>query len=285
MQSCLNLPTAAEFQSLADRLSTLTAEFQSLAVQMDARERRSGTRDHLLCPTYPRTAFTTWLDHDDAVDEVMEDAVDEVMEDAVDEVMEDAVDDAVEEVMEDAVDDAVEDAVDDAVDDAVEEQRSMKKWHCANGNRKGQGRRQYEFCKRNNVCLIGSSSNEWHRRNNPGENVRGNTCVGQLQNFRRKAERGDTIFLHCSQIGKASGVTHWGKYTGETWSIDLDDDRTLLPTEDLRTSFSRLDVRPWGDEGYYFIGVEEWIPVSTPFTGAGRRLTLYEVTDKTIYVS
>jgi hypothetical protein len=279
MESCLNLPTAAEFQSLADRLSTLTAEFQSFAERMQRVERRSGTRDHLLCSTYPTTAFTTWLDHDDAVEEVMEDAVDEVMEDAVDDVVDDAVDGAVDEVMEDAVDEVA----DDAADDAVEEHRSREKWHCA--TRTGKGSRQYDFCKRNNVCCIAASTKKWHDLNRPSQTPRYNSCVGQLLKFRQKAARGDVMFLHSEGL-----VTHCGKYTGETWSLDLDQDDGApnspeLPTEDMKTSFSETDERPWAEEGFYFIGVEEWIPVSTPFTGAGMQQTLYEVTDKTIYVS
>jgi len=140
-----------------------------------------------------------------------------------------------------------------------------KKWHCGNGGgvserwlvpfRTAEDARKaiYDECIRENFCIISADKGTDRYEN-------------QLKPFREKnapnaAKKGDRIYLHCSKLKTDKAVTHWGKYTGK-------------PPERI-TKLCGVD-----EPHTYAISVECWNELlDKSFRGAGRKKTLYEVTE------
>ena len=159
-------------------------------------------------------------------------------------------------------------------DDVVE--RDVRKWHCGNGNGGGNPlpesklsaaaaiRKIYDEVIQMKRCQIGFCG--IHPLEEQGR------FKNQLKPFIDNAQKGDIIYLHTSTLSQKGGalssaVTHWGRYTGEPC-----------------TKLSHLCGFPSPpDRQTLSINVVEWFPVETRFGGAGKQLTLYEVTDRPEY--
>jgi len=159
-------------------------------------------------------------------------------------------------------------------DDVVE--RDVRKWHCANGNGGANPIPESGLSIAATIRKIYDGGIQMNRcnlvfRNDVGLEEQGR-YTNQLKPFIDNAQKGDIIYLHSSTLSTKGGalrsaVTHWGRYTGED------------PTE-----LSHLCGFPSPPERRVLsINVEEWFPVTTRFKGAGKQLTLYEVTDRSEY--
>ena len=132
------------------------------------------------------------------------------------------------------------------------------------------GKKNYESSVERSAGYIYGCTEDYVRVN--GKKAPGRTR--QFNDFVEKAKKGDIIFLHHKK------VTHWGRYTGEILSH--------------REGYNDPDYIPkgWSDavsanekerKHVFHIKVEQWIPVSQPFTMTPRVATLFEVTNNPIY--
>ena len=140
----------------------------------------------------------------------------------------------------------------------------MRSWHCGNGGNGGEaGRRipggrkaMYEDSLEHNYCIVGFSAHPYFQEQSRWKH--------QLKPFLINARKGDKIFLHCSHLETSRSVSHYGIYTGECRRAE---------------AICGLEV----EEPIWLIFVDRWIPLNTPFQGAGIQKTLYEVTGRENY--
>jgi len=163
------------------------------------------------------------------------------------------------------------------MDGEAGESRTFRKWHIGTGGgrRATHWKKDVEHWSTGNFACIHGVSDKWvSDRGGKGRNRK-----ALFDKFRINATAGDVIYLHCD--GK---VRFRGTYLGDievASFVDSPGQTEEAKERNVTLGWNLTDTEL--REGSYKIKVERWRKVETPFKGAGKQATLYEVTDLEYY--